>query len=307
MYSTLLFLAITVQPADNLADGFFAKLDRNHDGTVTRDELSESQRTFFARALRVADGDEDGALTAEELAKATSDPKPVELPGSNMAGRMANLDFKSFDSDGNGELTLSEVPAPMRERFEKMLDQLGKKSIPISQIENYLRGERPSETDKASDDRKPEMNSDSMMADSGDPDERRQALIKRLDANGNGTIEKDEHARFPQLAAMLDRNRDGRISKEELKSSATPNDPMIQPAERSTEKGKGRSESNGKRAEDEMSDSMFERLDQNSDGKLAGDEIPRRMQQIIKAADENKDGRISKSEFEGVLKRRNQK
>ncbi len=43
----------------------FGLLDQNQDGKITADEIPESQLSFFRRALRVADRNEDGKLTNE--------------------------------------------------------------------------------------------------------------------------------------------------------------------------------------------------------------------------------------------------
>ena len=144
MISSLLTLVVsTFAPEGVSAPDLFGKLDKNSDGKVTQTEMAGSQKSMFKRALRVADLDEDGALTKEEFAKAVSDPKPVELPGANMGERMASFDVSRLDRNGDGNVSLDEVPAPMRDRFEQLLDRIGQESVPVDKVQAYLRGERP--------------------------------------------------------------------------------------------------------------------------------------------------------------------
>ncbi len=94
----LLLVLATVPTEANSSDALFTKLDRNQDRKVTTDEITDSQQSFFKRALRVADRNEDGALSSDELAIALTDPKPVKLPGTNVAGRLAGMDMKQTDA-----------------------------------------------------------------------------------------------------------------------------------------------------------------------------------------------------------------
>ena len=42
---------------------------------------------------------------------------------------------------------------------------------------------------------------------------------------------------------------------------------------------------------------MFDRMDRNSDGKLADDEVPERMKSNLSRIDTNGDGTVTKAEF----------
>ena len=139
----LLLLVVTFPAEANMSEALFGKLDQNHDGKITADEIPESKRSFFRRALRVADRNEDGTLTSEELAVALTDPKPVQLPGTNLGNRMAGMDFKQFDMNGDGKLTIDEVTPQGKERFQQLFDRVGQKEIPIDMIARYMAGERP--------------------------------------------------------------------------------------------------------------------------------------------------------------------
>lgn len=231
----LLLLVVTFPAEADTSDALFGKLDQNQDGRIMADEIPESQLSFFRRALRVADRNEDGKLTSEELTVALTDPKPIQLPGTNLGNRMAGLDFKQFDKNGDGKLTIDEVPAPAKERFQQLFDRVGQKEIPIDMIARYMAGERPSsasdvkqvdamksESMKASD-KAESVKSDFpkiMSSDAKKSDARvqgLQTLIRQLDKNRDGKLSKAEMPpRMKEFADRMDTDGDGFIDANEL-------------------------------------------------------------------------------------------
>ena len=244
MISSLLTLAVSAFTPDGVsAPDLFAKLDKNSDGKVTQAEMTGPQQSMFKRALRVADVDEDSALNKDEFAKAVSDPKPVELPGSNMGERMASFDVGRLDRNGDGNVSLDEVPAPMRGRFEQLLDRIGQESVPVDKVQAYLRGERPGpqpsskeseemmEADKESmkkDEPKVEPK-DSSPAKAGDrkgkpgrPMENAgpAAIFKQLDRNSDGKLTGNEiPPRMQESIKAADTDNDGSISQSEMQAT----------------------------------------------------------------------------------------
>lgn len=242
MHPMSLLLLAAVLPAEaTSSDALFGKLDQNHDGKITVDEIPAAQQSFFKRALRVGDRDEDGTLTSKELAAALTDPMPVQLPGANVGNRMAGMDFKQFDMNGDGKLTIDEVPAPGKERFQQLFDRLGQKEIAIDMIARYMAGERPKQ---ASDQKKKDAmeagdKSESMKSDlpeikSADtktkPDDRAdglQTLIRQLDKNRDGKLSKEElPPRMKEFADRMDANDDGIIDAKELAAAMKRRDSM---------------------------------------------------------------------------------
>lgn len=116
----LLLVFVSLPTAGSSSDTLFAKLDRNHDHKVTTDEITDSQRSFFKRALRVADHNEDGALSREELNVALTEPKPVQVPGTNSSGRPAQTDFRQLDRNGDGNIDKDELPPRMKQFAQQM-------------------------------------------------------------------------------------------------------------------------------------------------------------------------------------------
>ena len=274
MISSLLSLAVSAFSPDGMsAADLFAKLDKNSDGKVTQSETTGPQQTLFKRALRVADGNEDGALNKDEFAKAVSDPEPVELPGANMADRMASFDVSRLDRNGDGNVALDEVPEPMRDRFEQLLDRIGQDSVPVDKVQAYLRGERPGsqpttgKSEEMMDADKDRIKKDRMKKD--DP------KVESKSTSGKPGADK------PSTEQSGARKSGARKSPDRKKN---PNNSM----------------------ENASPEAMFKQLDRNADGKLTGKEIPPRMQGNMKAADTDNDGSISQSEMQAAFQRRMQ-
>ena len=113
-------------------------------------------------------------------------------------------------------------------------------------------------------------------------------MFERADKNKDGKISKDE---APDQAwerlSKLDKDGDGAVSKEEMAAMAGPGGPG----------GPGGGPQGGPGA-------MFSRFDTDKDGKLAKSEVPAEMWEKLSKADENADGLVSKEELEGAYSKR---
>jgi Ca2+-binding EF-hand superfamily protein len=212
-FITLLLLLLPTPQASTQAEELFAKLDRNSDGQVSGDEVSKSQQKFFHRALRVADVNEDGSLSRQELNRAVTDPRPVELPGQNPSQRLANLNPEMLDRNRDGRITAEEMPGPLKQRFEQLLDRIGQESVEVSQLQTFLRGERPTPASTKAP-RDDEMETSQMAGKSripepaGDP-KRRGKADRAKNQRGN-------ESQNPEAFRQLDRNADGKLTGEEI-------------------------------------------------------------------------------------------
>jgi hypothetical protein len=107
----------------------------------------------------------------------------------------------------------------------------------------------------------------------------RHAGMAKLDANGDGAIDRSEAAKAPRLAErfdQLDRNKDGRIGPEERPQRG------------------GRQGGKGGRGGERMA-----QLDKNGDGRFSRDELAghERALQNFGAIDGNKDGFLTREEM----------
>lgn len=168
--------------------GFFMKnLDQNSDGKVTRDEVQADVKARFA----AMDTNNDGKLTPEESAQyfqakagemkekfaerlkeadANNDGKWSKQELSKMPERM----FSKLDQDSDGFVTQAELDAGKeagKERFARFKERHG-------DFQNKL-------FSRADD------NSDGFV-DSAEALKMAEAHFAKLDANGDGVVEKDE-------------------------------------------------------------------------------------------------------------------
>jgi Ca2+-binding EF-hand superfamily protein len=105
-------------------------------------------------------------------------------------------------------------------------------------------------------------------------------LNAALDANKDGTIDEKEIKDASAALKKLDKNGDGKLTREELR----PNMPGRERA--------GQLQANGQ----EMANRLMQ-FDKNGDGKLSKDELPERMQSLMDRADTDKDGFLTKDEI----------
>lgn len=244
MISSLLTLAVSAYSPEGgvSAPDLFAKLDKNSDGKITQSEMTAPQLSMFKRALRVADLNEDGELNKEEFAKAVSDPNPVELPGANMAERMASFDASRLDRNGDGNVSLDEVPGPLRDRFEQLLDRIGEDSVPVDKVQAFLRGERPGaqpvskESSRASDEM---MDADNARMKKGEPEIEPKSNSGKPGDRKNNPNRPMENSGPAGIFKQLDRNSDGKLTgneipprmQENMRAADTDKDGSISPSE----------------------------------------------------------------------------
>ena len=126
----------------------------------------------------------------------------------------------------------------------------------------------------------------------------REALFKKLDANGDGQVAADEvsddQKRLFTRLLRSDKNEDGKLSLEEFLAGTTEDRPERRP-ESAPE---GRRPDGGGPGEAEA---IFSRADANNDGKVTLDEVPEdrreRFKQMMERADANGDKALTREEF----------
>ncbi len=111
------------------------------------------------------------------------------------------------------------------------------------------------------------------------------ATFEEMDTNNDGSLSKAEMtAQIDARFAKMDTNGDGALTAEELVAQA-PED---------------KKERFAKRAE-----KMIKRHDENGDGKLSKDEMPRRnIDRMFSKVDADENGAISKAEFDAMKDKR---
>ena len=202
------------------SEALFQRLDQNKDGLIRSDEISVSARGFFQRALRVADGNEDGALTREELAQAISDPRPATVPVPRMAAVPGNGDPRTMDRNRDGAITLEEVPAQLKSRFEEWLRQTGRTEIPTAGFQDFLRGIQIRQTSPA-----PGSENQAQASEMMSPASEKISPAKTSATEEPRGLMRDPRKKARERAdgndpavifSRLDRDRDGKLTEQEL-------------------------------------------------------------------------------------------
>ena len=120
----------------------------------------------------------------------------------------------------------------------------------------------------------------------------------RMDRNHDDSLSEDEMPEWLKSARKsIDRNGDGKISRDEFLKSRE----QIAALRRNQEAKKPESGSSEKSTT--SLNELFTRLDKNQDGKLTETEIPESARARIMKADTNKDGEITKQEYEAAIVR----
>ncbi len=182
--------------------------------------------------------------------------------------------FQRLDKNGDGFITLDEIPEEHRERFSKTLKRLDKN------------GDGKLSREELAQARGPRRGRPGRGRRDGDRPQRPgrggprgvNPLFRLLDANRDGKITSQE---MTQFFKKLDRNGDGTITPDEMPAprfGARPGGPA-------------------RRITPEAIVQRIMRMDKNGDGKLTKDEVPERMRRFLERADANGDGALDKEEL----------
>lgn len=183
---------ISKLPDDKRAK-IFERLDKNNDGSLTRDELGQAGKGHRPMPrLEELDKDKSGGVSFEEFSAAEFVQKLPDERRQEM--------FKRMDRDGDGQVTAKDRPKPDERDMPRWAELDKDKSGGVS-FEEFSASDFAQKM----------------------PEERRQAFFKRMDRDGDGQVgpqdkpKQDEHREgaFPRLA-QLDKDQSGGVSFEEF-------------------------------------------------------------------------------------------
>lgn len=264
------------KPAEKRPEELFQELDKNKDGKLTPDEVSDDRKRFFEHLVRVGDKDKDGSLTRDEFAQGLKPDETPALPPQNFGGSPGGprgpidprQQFERMDQNKDGKVSVDEVPDFMRPQFQRALEQLGKKEMTPEEFGRFTANSRQG-------------------MPGGGPDE----MFQRFDGNKDGKLTMDE---LPE--PLKDRFRPvfERLGKKELSK-----DEYAEYARRVFgQPGQPGQPPGGQFSNPEE---LFKRLDQNGDGKLtlaeAGDRARPMVEGVLRRLNKGEDGSLSQEEF----------
>ena len=291
----------SLQAEDNKAGqaDVFKRLDANGDGKLRADEVPADKRAFFDRALRSGDADGDGALNAAEFAKAFSAGKDSgrerdsrRRPGSSSGSRSTPYAagfIKRLDKDGDGKVSSEELPQTYRarlggkfEEFDKNKDGALNQQEVAAMLTAANSSRRPSGTPSRDSDR-PRPSSRDAAQPSQD------GLFAILDRDRDGKLSRRELEAAGSILARLDRDKDGSVSKREIAAVASDKAPSSRSSRERDSRG-GIS-------------SYAKRLDKDNDGKITREEASGPIKERFDRLDEDGDGILKVEDIEKAFKR----
>ncbi|MFP4379937.1 MAG: EF-hand domain-containing protein [Candidatus Sumerlaeia bacterium] len=218
--------------SDRLRGGPFGHMlkraDANEDGTITKEEFTQSLDEVFNRF----DKNQDGVIDATEL----ENSRPNRMAGEAGEGRpdLGEMLMGRMDANEDGKIAAAEWKGP-EERFKQMdVNQDGE--VDAAEIEDALHQMRQrfnaagGEGDRLKQRRNsrgeaPEGDAPAPDAPEGDaseqrrkidPEKRVQRMIQHLDANEDGKISADEFRGPEEAFEKIDANGDGQLTSDEL-------------------------------------------------------------------------------------------
>jgi Ca2+-binding EF-hand superfamily protein len=292
-------------PGDSGPAALFDKLDANQDGLIAADEVPGEQKQLFDRLVRKSDGDGNGQLSKAEFVAALVDSRPERADDAPQEGPGAELNpeamFDRLDRNGDGKIVLDEVPEPARERIRNLIGLADRDNDRALSREELRRAAQPQPATPP-----------------GTPEEMLERL-KLADADGDGKLSPEEAPpRLQENFDRIDANQDGFLDEQELKrlfmaagEGAQLGQELLRRIKQADANG------DGKLSQDEAPERLkeqFARIDANQDGLLDEQELRRALQGLaqrmgdglrdrLKRADRNGDGKISREEATGPLKR----
>lgn len=266
----------------------FEKLDRNSDGKVTKDELPEP---FKDRLLPIFERLGKEELTMDDFRKVEA----VMAQGKRPNGEKL---FQQLDTNGDGKFTSADAPKKKAKQLvDEYLKQAGLASDAEVTKEDFLAFVSEKQGNRERGPRRPDGPPDGEKGPPPPP-HHKPKFFGLLDADDDGVLSQEEWAKAGDLFAKLDTNNDGELDFPEV--MGPPPEGFGPPGERMREGGNRKGPPEG----GSPGPQMFQRFDENGDGKLSEDEVPPRMKERFSKLDQDGDGYLTPDELKNAMQGR---
>lgn len=228
----------------------FNRLDANHDGAITADEVTPESRMLIERLLRKADSNHDKSLSREEFLASLVPSRPERPVEAKEPSNLPQADAVRYmllklDANQNARIEKDEVPKQLRPVFEMLLErvdnnsdgqldrqELSRTGPGLAQIAGrYVEREKIDVKTELVKLEKSQGAAAKRFDDTGGPLERlgdplqARQMFKEMDSNGDGYLSEKEvsevfRERSDRFTTMADRDRDGRLSEREFLDGA---------------------------------------------------------------------------------------
>ncbi len=310
----------------------FGKLDRNQDGKLTRDELGETQQKHFDRLVRVGDKNDDSELSRDEFIKALSRKKPPVVQSKMRqqgldSQKQAERIFDRLDKNGDLQLTVEEVKEGRKRLVQRYLKRVGKSKEDVLTKSDFIKthiqwmrqkqrmkakaasekaGTKTAAIGKNSKKRKKNPNAGKANGQAAKNQPGRAApLMRALDTNRDGRLDRSELEQAAAQFEKLDRNNDGSLDRRELFGAGQNRLAVAKKSGAQPKKSPKRTKRpQGGRPSVEK---FLKRFDKNDDGTISEDEAPKPLKRRFSKVDANSDGELDAAELKAGFERRAKK
>lgn len=200
--------------------------------------------------------------------------------------------FSKLDTNGDGQIELSEVPEAKQSLFKRLIRTADADEDGSLDAKEFAKGIQPTRAPRPLEKKQPSEIPGAAQF---------KKMIAELDANGDGKIVASEVPKkrakiHQQFLDRADQDKDGILTKREINRAGPQLIRLVTRNQRTKGQGNGKMMNQRRGGE-----KLFRRWDTDQDGKIVLEEIPKPRQdgfeRLLKRVDRNNDQALNRKEF----------